>query len=524
LDLNFNTVDYHDYRIVVVPSDSALFIDGVKVASHTRGVMGPYDVANICLAVINTSTVTATTLTVNKVLYESQNVVHVTTGAGEVRVNQGNAAPTKDAWPVSLVSSKGNPALFGHNGRLATSPSHLLFYDHMESSSVDPNRWVVESSTLTASQASGVLTINNGASTAVSTYYNLSSAKRLASIAEYGTHILIRARVQPQQNSTISLGLGVISGASDSADGAFFRFRDGNLYTILTYNGSETSVQITNTPNSTDYYAFEITIFESEVHFNVRSNDGKYEEHVGFNVPSTSPSHYSVSHLPVFVRVINGNPGPSSAAVLYVSNLVATQLDVAMNKPWSEQLAGSSLSSIVDPATHVQTANYANSAAPSSATLSNTTPGYTTLGGLFQFTAPVGSETDYVLFAYQPPISPGRQLYVWSVVVSALNVGASVSTQTPTVIQWAVAANSSGASLATGAPNPPIRVPIGIQSVTKGSTAGDLYSPPIISYTPRTPIVVFPGRYFQVIARIPYGVATTNQVVRGTVTIEGYFE
>jgi len=48
-------------------------------------------------------------------------------------------------------------------------------------------------------------------------------------------------------------------------------------------------------------------------------------------------------------------------------------------------------------------ANYANSAAPASATLSNTAAGYTTLGGQFQFAAVAGAETDYALFAYTVP-------------------------------------------------------------------------------------------------------------------------
>jgi len=42
-----------------------------------------------------------------------------------------------------------------------------------------------------------------------------------------------------------------------------------------------------------------------------------------------------------------------------------------------------------------QTANYAPTSAPASATLSSAAAGYATLGGQFQFLAVAGAETDY---------------------------------------------------------------------------------------------------------------------------------
>lgn len=63
---------------------------------------------------------------------------------------------------------------------------------------------------------------------------------------------------------------------------------------------------------------------------------------------------------------------------------------------------GQSCVNAPDSATAGSTANYANTAAPASATLSNTAAGYTTLGGQFQFAA-VAGETDYALFAFLVP-------------------------------------------------------------------------------------------------------------------------
>ncbi len=183
--------------------------------------------------------------------------------------------------------------------------------------------------------------------------------------------------------------------------------------------------------------------------------------------------------------------------------------------------AAQGLSLIVDPSTGLQSSNYTNNTAPSNATLSNVTAGYTTLGGLFQFVAPAGAETDYALFAYQVP-SP-YHLYVDTVSVDTFVSGVKSSTAA-TVLQWALAANSSAVSLATGPPNPPIRFPLGTQQAPKSASVGDSFLPGPVVYEPDTPIVVNPTRYFHVILRVPIGHATPGQILRGTVTVEGYFQ
>lgn len=176
---------------------------------------------------------------------------------------------------------------------------------------------------------------------------------------------------------------------------------------------------------------------------------------------------------------------------------------------------------IVDPSTGLQSANYTNNTAPANATLSNTTAGYTTLGGLFQFAAPAGAETDYALFAYQVPV--GQHLYVDSVRIEAVITGNKSSTS-ETVLQWALAANSSAVSLATGGPNPPTRFPVGIQQAPKSASRGDAFAPGPIVYAPRTPVVINPTYFFHVILRVPVGSATPSQTIRGFVNVEGYFQ
>ena len=76
-----------------------------------------------------------------------------------------------------------------------------------------------------------------------------------------------------------------------------------------------------------------------------------------------------------------------------------------MSKPWKEQMAESGYGAPYLPVTQVQAAQWANSAAPASAALSNTAAGYATLGGLFQFAAVAGAATDYALFGFQAALA-----------------------------------------------------------------------------------------------------------------------
>jgi hypothetical protein len=186
-----------------------------------------------------------------------------------------------------------------------------------------------------------------------------------------------------------------------------------------------------------------------------------------------------------------------------------------------DQEAGAGFSLIVDPSTGNQSANYTNNTGPTNATLSNTAASYTTIGGLFQFVAPAGAETDYALFAYQVPV--GYTLYVDSVRIGSFVTGTKSSTS-ETILQWALAANSSGVSLATVGPHPPIFFPAGMQEAPKSASRGTPFDPSPVYYKPRTPVAVSPTRYFHVVLRVPVGNPTITQTIRGYVNVEGYFQ
>ncbi len=190
-------------------------------------------------------------------------------------------------------------------------------------------------------------------------------------------------------------------------------------------------------------------------------------------------------------------------------------LDCMTSKPWKEQMAESGYGAPLTPTGFAQAAQWANSAAPASATLSNTAAGYATLGGLFQFAAVAGAATDYALFGFQAPtpyafILDGIDIELW-------NTGAAVAT-TPALFVWGLGVDQGGATLASSA----TRVGIGAQSLPLGAAIGAKAER--ISQTFDTPLVTNPGRFLTVILRMPVGTATAGEVFQGMVNLRGRWE
>jgi hypothetical protein len=169
-----------------------------------------------------------------------------------------------------------------------------------------------------------------------------------------------------------------------------------------------------------------------------------------------------------------------------------------------------------------QTANHANSSSPSSASLSNTAAGYTTLGGRWQFAAVGGAATDYALFAYQVPT--GYRLRIKGIAISTVNTGAAVAT-TATILDWSLAVNSTAVSLATTDSDPaygPRRIALGVQSFVSGAAIGAVAND--LWRTFENAPIVQAGRYVHVILQMPVATATGSQVIRGDVMIDAAFE
>lgn len=329
-------------------------------------------------------------------------------------------------------------------------------------------------------------------------------------------------------NCNIDFGLFLPGAASTNTplDGVYFRSNNSGVLGVININGTETTTSVfTFTPAINRVYKYNITLCDSEVEFWI--DDVLMAR---LNKPINVGSVFYAGSCPFAIR--HHHTGVTSAVVQAMfANYTIGVADMDNVRLWSANKAGQGLSSIQGPsgATQGQTANYANSAAPASATLSNTAAGYTTLGGQFQFAAVAGAETDYALFGYQN-ITPttsitGRNLVIRGIWIDTFNTGAAVAT-TPTVLQWSLGVGSTAVSLATAeaaATRAPRKITLGTQAFPVGAAIG-ADSGKRIDVNLDAPVVVEPGTFVHVILKMPVGTATASQIIRGVVGINAYWE
>lgn len=431
---------------------------------------------------------------------------------------------------AKILDSNGAPIATTENGALATSFFAMILYEQVDGAALNTNVWTTSASGMTIDQTSGFIRLNAGAATTASSYAILQSIKSIPMYGHLPLHLAfnLKASVIPQANLTIEFGIGTVSGTSAPTDGCFFRYTSaGQLLCVTNYGGVETvgvatlpvGVTIPDVPALVnDVQLYDIILVEDHVQFLM--GDVLVAD---ISVPLAQAFPTSAGRLPVFARVYTSGSSPANAPVLSLGQIVVGQEDMVQNKAWPDTLATLGRGCYQSPITAFgQTANKSNSAAPSSATLSNTAAGYATLGGQWQFAAIAGANTDYAIFAYQVPA--GYQLFINGLSIYSSVSGAAIAI-TQTVLEWSLGINASAASLATadGAGTwAPRRIPLGMQGFRVADLIGTVTNPIVIAYN--TPKVVDAGRYLHIILQIPFGTATISQIVRGTVAIDGYFE
>lgn len=422
-----------------------------------------------------------------------------------------------------IVDAAGHVMSFDDEGRVAQDISTLLFTDPIDGAVVDIRKWVATNATMAQAQAAGFITLNSAAITTLSTYTTLTSAQNFDLTHE--SYIYWHARVLtpniPQINATMEMGLGKVATTAAPTDGAFFRWTTaGDFRCVVNNAGVEVQSAALTAPTQNVVHHYEIKIQHGHANFIIDEVEVAVLE-----AGSGTANVVDGSRQPTFFRVYTAATAPSTAPQLKIAacDVWRTVFDVC--RPWNETRAIMGNGAYQSPITaFAQTANHTNSTSPTSATLSNTAAGYTTLGGKFQFAAPVGAVTDFALFGYQVPV--GFQLNITNFNMSAVNTGAAVAT-TATVLDWAVGLNASAVSLATadGAGTwAPRRIPLGIQGWIVAAGIGSASGNQDINLNLRTPWVVDSGRFFHVIVQVPIGTATASQVIRGDVFVGGYFD
>ena len=432
---------------------------------------------------------------------------------------------------VSLVSEKG---VYPNGNRLMKEPEasedyrlriesdSLWLTDYPLGTSVNTRKFKTVLTTQTITIAGARYELNSSGITTVSTGSMLQSWRSIPFYKANSTYIEFNANwtLAPVANWFAEWGVGNPSTAiAVMTDGVFFQITANQFRGVCRNNGVETYVDLGTLPTYGNVYDFVIEITQGVVHFWV---DSVLLGSV--TVPNAQFGATSQPTLPVMIRTYNAAIAPSVAIKLQCSAIQASNGGADLNRLWPTQQVGMGNSAIQAPSgsTVGQTGNYANSAAPVSATLSNTAAGYTTLGGQFQFAAVAGAETDYALFGYQVPA--GQTLVIRGIWIDTMNTGAAVAT-TATSLQWALGVGSSAVSLATAdgaAAKSPARVALGNQVFPIAAAIGAQATR--IDVNLDAPLVVNPTEFIHVILKMPLGTATASQVIRGIVGINAYFE
>jgi hypothetical protein len=468
--------------------------------------------------------VDATPLAARGILYDSLGNVL----AKKDRASLGIVPGTTAGLPL-IGASYRTPVILRatDDGALITSDRNLLLYDRGEGAAVDTNKWIQTTTTMTIAQGTGVITFNSGNSVAINVGAMHTSHRFIPFMTRVTALAKFRARhTAHQAGNIIEHGFGSPASAitASAGNGAFWRKNaSGDYIPVISINGTETQgttvTQATFVASvaATDYAIFEVLVQNNHARFTIFKTTGEVVNMQTVDVPPASTS-FQATHLQVFARTWN-SAALGGTVQLLLDDVSVWVNDHTQNKPWPHIQAGMSYAAPTSPTAYTQNANYANSAAPASATLSNTAAGYTTLGGQWQFVAVAGAETDYALFGFQVP-SPYAFTFT-GIRIAAINTVVAVAT-TATVLQWGMAFNSSAVSLATAAPYTPMRVTIGVQAfpiaAAVGAVAADLI------WTPPSPVVVQPGRFIHVILKMPVATATATEVFRGVCAIDGYFE
>jgi hypothetical protein len=296
---------------------------------------------------------------------------------------------------------------------------------------------------------------------------------------------------------------------------------DGTLKPTYYFNGtvSQQGTDFAASIFSTNYYVWDIFVDDDSVTFIVQDastgaivNEQTLQIPVGDGRIGQQPYFFAGARS--FVLSSAANIG--TATQIYVGDATTYIMDTDTNKAWPHIQATGGMGAVVNPTLILtQLSNYANSAAPASATLSNTAAGYGNLGGQFQFAAVAGAETDYALFSFTVPT--GVKFVCTGVTIDTMNTGAAVAT-TATWLQWFLGIDGLAVTLATNN----YRVALGNQVFPIAAAIGAQAA--VIRETFQTPYVTHSGRFFHVAVKMPLGTATASQVIRGTVRVEGYFE
>ena len=404
----------------------------------------------------------------------------------------------------------------------------LLWHDAFESATIN-TFWVQSLTTMTAVQATGVLTLNNSAITTLNTDAIITSQRQFQKLPRMPLFARFRGLISANvasNHTLVELGFGAPSGVTAVINnGAFFRWTAaGNLNAVISYNGTETSNQVLaqGVISTTSYYNYDVILDKEFARFVVTDSNGTPVVDSQFSFPVTTPFATAVSHLPSFARVYVDATGGGTAIQLKLAAHSVQILDAATTKSWEEQAATVMRHASINPTTYTQTGS-TMTAAPATETPSNTAGGYNALGGDYAIAMTVASENPLSVFGFQIP-SP-YSFYLRGLTFSTPFVTTALSVTTAPMLEWLVIANCASGNISTGGGQ---RFPVGLNTLYTSQTqaAGSFLTVGgTLTWAPQVPILCLPGTFLHFGYKVFFTTAAgTPGVTRGSIFVDGYFE
>jgi hypothetical protein len=414
----------------------------------------------------------------------------------------------------------------GHTGGLALNRVSLpVFQETGDGAAVNTQLWAQVATTMAATLANRVTTLNSGSSIAAAVGITHRSLAQITKSREGLLRLSSRFRFSWQAaGAVMQVGFGIESTAiaEQLVNGITLQVNASGAINIVTTAASTDTPIATGVTigtgagqvNPAHWYDLDLYLGDDFARvILLRANQSTDELpviDVTLGYTNTQAINSAVRGLPIIARILNASAPSIASQLMYTTVEALTQdVDQLMRPEDSYALCGRG-GLITIAGAPAQLANYANSAAPVSATLSNTAAGYTTPDGQFQFAAPVGAETDFALFAFTVPTS--SRMIVKGISIHAMNVGAAVAT-TATVLQWACD-RAAAVTLASNS----FRKALGIQTFPVAAAIGTVAAPIVERFD--VPIVIESGQTWHVMLKVPVGTATASQIIRGVVRVD----
>jgi hypothetical protein len=423
--------------------------------------------------------------------------------------------------------------------RMRVGVDTILFSDTFNATAQNTGNWKHTFTTMTMTQSAGFLNVNAaGTSTVANNSAFLQSWRYFAlqGTAPLAVEFTGQFTDYPTANEVFMAGLGVAVAAAQPVDGVWFQLSSAGLEGVQRYNSGATVnttlvADVSTLPLNTNA-KYVAVIGEREVEWWI--DDVLYGRS---EIPNANGQPFLSTSLPVFIQKYNsGTVGSSPNMIVKVGDVSVTLMDLNANMAWANQMAscGLGMQGLNGGTMGSPQVQWANTALPTAAAATNTTAALGAfLGGIFLMNAPAASATDVIIASYQNPVGSvnqtARTMKIRGIKVDCVNSVVAVAT-TASTFAVAVAWGGSALSLATAETGSFVTAtakarriqPIGVISFPVGSAIGAQASG--IQFDFEAPLVINPGEYVQIIAKILVGTATATEVFQWVISPNLYHE